>query len=620
MPFNMSPQDLQESVELGWKRNHRTRRARLTFLKQYVGQYYDAEVGRTGQEPLNLIYNAIRVLVPNLVFNYPEYEVETDYLQYREYGKLHAIALKNGGKKLRLKKVYRQCVVDAIFLMGIMKTGICTSDSVVHFDEDDSIDPGMVYTERVDFSNFVWDPNARDIDDGLYQGDRSIVSRTSLLESGLYNNELIERLPAAYSLTGRDKKERVEALSAGGIDLAEAAKLEDMVEIVELWIPRAKAIVTVPADATYRPGDYLRVVDYYGPDSGPYSRLVLTPPVPNNPLPISAVGIWSDLHRMTNKLAKKQMEQADRQKTVVVYNPASADDVVELQGASDGESIAVSDPDGINTIEFGGKSQANDGMLGSLQLWFNQMAGNPDTMAGVSMDADSATAAQALINNASVNLTDMQDAVYAFIGEEATKRFWYGHTDPLMETPVVHRRRADQRVQVGPDGTPAITGGEYEDVQVMLTPEMRRGDFLDYAFTVKPLSLGRQDPAEKYQKALEFAVKILPAAAQAAQVAMMMGAAFSFQRFVTKMAEFAGIDWLDEVFEDPALQQAMAMRAMLGPQMEGSKGQVGGGLNGIMQNGGSPSAAKVAGQGEQQRASAQQGANQSQASLNIREI
>jgi len=323
---------------------------------------------------------------------------------------------------------------------------------------------------------------------------------------------------------------------------------------------------------------------------------------------------------MANKMATKVMNQADRQKDILAYKPSAADDAAELLDSPDGEAVAVDDPTSFQTISFGGQKNSNETMLSSLQIWFNQMAGNPDTMAGVSMDASSATAAQALINNASVNLTDMQDTVYAFAAEEASKRFWYGHVDPLMETPVIHRRRSPQSIQPGPDGVPSVSGGDYEDVQVMLTPEVRRGDFLDYAFTVKPLSMSRQDPNDKYRRALEFAVKIIPAAAQAAMVAMQMGVAFSFPRFVIKMAEFAGIEWIDEVFQDPGLQQQMMVRAAMGPQMEGSKGQLGGGLGGVMQNGGAPNTAKVAGQGEQQRAGAQQGANQSQAELDIREV
>lgn len=607
MPTEISPAKFQEAVGRGFKRNGRATRARLHFIKQYVGQYYDKESGTIGREPLNLIFNAIRVLVPNLVFAYPEYQVNTDYVAYRGYADLMGLALKQEARRLKLRNTYRDCVVDAIFLMGIMKTGLCSSGSALYFEDDDQIDPGMIYSDRVDFSNYVWDPSARSIDEGLFQGDRIIVARQSLLESGLYNNELIEKLPPAYSHDSADSRDRIEALSAGGISLEEVNRLEDMVEIVELWVPRANAVVTVPGNCDYRPDDYLRVTDYVGPDSGPYTRLVLTPPVPNNPVPISAVGIWSDLHHKANQMAVKTMDQALRQKDVLVYKPAGADDAEMIRDASDGEGIAVDDPDAMRTVSFGGQQNSNQDHLNSLQAWFNMMSGNTEGLAGMSMNSKSATEAQYLATNAQTTLTDMQDMVYNFAGEEASKRLWYRHTDPLMETPLAVAARDPMGTRIG-------------DVQVVLTPEMRRGDAIDFALEVVPESMSRKNAAEQYQKALEFAVKVLPAASQAVMMSYQMGQPMSFQKFIIRMAKFAGIDWLDEVFEDPALQMMKQMQMQMGPALMDAKAQVGGGTAGIMQNGGSPMAGRVDSQDTQNRQLAQQGAAQSQAGLANREV
>lgn len=620
----ISPQAFQEAVANGFKRNERAQRLRLHLLRKYVGQYYDREQGESGREPLNLIYNAIRVLVPNLVFNYPEYKITTEILAYREYAELRSMGLLQEAKKLKLRETYRACVVDAIFMMGIIKTGICSSDSAIHFEEDDVIDPGMVYSDRVSFGNFVWDPSARDIDEGLFQGDRIIVPRGSLLESGLYNNDLIEKLPPAYSGTKDSPNYRAEALSAGGIDLEEVGRTEDLVEIVELWVPRANALITVPAASEYKPDDYLRITDYEGPDTGPYTRLVLTPPVPDNPMPISAVGIWADLHTKANEMASKVIDQAIRQKDIVAYKPSAADDAAELQDAGDGEAVAVDDPEAIRTLSFGGQKNSNEAHLQTLQGWFNMMSGNTEGLAGMSMNAKSATEAQYLSTNAQVTLGDMQDLVYHFVAAEARNRLWYAHTDPLMEQPLVIRRQTPPAMEMAPNGMPVMMGGDYEDVQVVLTPEMRRGDFVDFAMEVEPQSMGRETEEDRYNKALEFAVRVVPAAAQAAMVSMQMGTPFSFPRFVARMAKMAGIKWIDEVFSDPALMQQMMVRQMMGPQFEDSKGQLGspgGGLGGIMQNGGSTMAgAGMPGGQQQMRSDAQQGSAQSQADLNVREV
>lgn len=616
MPTEISPKHLQNAVRDGYKRLENFRSARLMFLRQYVGQYYDAESGSIGSEPLNLIFNAIRVLVPNLVFNFPKHNVSTDFMAHRDYGEMLGMALSQQDKKLKMKDVYRRWIVDAIFTIGILKTGIADSGTAISFEEDDQIDPGTVYTGNVDFDNLVIDPAARTIEEGMFIGDRVRVSRTALLDSGLYNNDLIQRLPSA----GADGKykDRAEGLSAKNIDLGDLENGEDEVEICELWVPRAKAIVTVPGDYDFTADDFLRVHDAYCDDSGPYTFLRLSPPVPNNPLPVPMVGIWHDLHIMANRMVKKTMEQADRQKDIIGYRRGAADDAQEALDASDGEAIAMDDPDGVKTYSFGGQQRSNEAHIQQLQQWFNMMAGNPEGMAGLSMNAKSATEASMLQGNSQTSLEDMKDAVYSGVAEEGRKRAWYLHTDPLIEVPLTRRVRTSPQYAPGPAGPMMVAPGSEKEIQVMLTPEARCGDFFNFTFEVEPESMGRIDSQKRLAQALDFAVKILPAAAQAANTAMMMGVAFSFPRYAIRMAKEAGIKWMDEVFYDPEFQERMMHIMARGPQMDDSKGSAGGGLGGVMQNGQSPMAGATMTPDQQARSQAQEGAAEDQAGLPVR--
>lgn len=586
MPTELDPSKVTTAVEQGFERMSNARQARIMFLRQFVGQYYDAARGNIGTEPLNLIFNAIRVLVPTLVYNFPVHNVGTPYMAHRDYGDMLGAALTQQDKKIAIRDTYRRWIVDAIFMMGITKTGLCDSGTAIPF-QDGMIDPGTVYTDVVDFDNFVFDPNARRIEDALFIGDRMRVSRQALLESGLYKNELIERLPRANE--GYLGEERADQLSARNINFQETGELEDEVEICELWVPRAKALVTVPAcGGGYKADDYLRVADYYGPDDGPYTFLRFTPPVPNNPLPISMVGIWYDLHVMANKMAKKIMEQADRQKDIVGYRRSATDDAQEALDATDGEAIAMDDPDGIKVHSFGGQQRSNEAHVQQLQVWFNMMAGNPEGMAGLSMNSKSATEANMLQGNAQIGQDDMKDLVYAACAQEARKRAWYLHTDPLIEVPLTRRVRTPAQYGENPanPAQPLIISPSVErEIQVFLTPEARCGEFLDFTFTIEPDSMGRIDSQKRLMRALDFATKIIPSAASAAQTCTMMGVPFSFQRFVVHMAKEHGITWMDEVFQDPEFQQKLMMMMARGPQEGQSKGSVQGGQAAIMQNG-----------------------------------
>lgn len=600
------------------------RAARMHFIKEYVGQYYDQAEGMVGTKALNLIFNAIRVLVPTMVMNFPKHTIETPYLAVRQYANLLGLALDQHDQKIDICDTYRRVIVDAIFTLGIMKTGLAQSDSVVAFDDDQGqaqVDNGTVYTEAVDFDNFVVDPGCKQylFKDANFMGDRITLPRQMLLDSGLYNNELVEKLPRAGD---KVTEGRASDISMKGIEEDENYSLQDEVEVYEIWVPSANAIVTVPAAKDVTFDEYLRVADYYGVKEGPYTFLALTPPVPNNPLPIPMVGIWYDLHILANRMAKKIVEQAERQKDIVTYKRTAADDAEGLKDAGDGESVAVDDIDGVKTVSFGGQQNSNENHLAALENWFNMMAGNPAQVGGQNIEAKSATAANILQQNSGIGLEDMKDMVYRAGASEARKRAWYFHTDPLMQVPLVQRQMQPGGIQIGPGGVPWMQPPTMQDVQVILTPEQKSGSYIDFVFTIQPESMGRVDSKVRLQQELAFCQQVLPAVMAAAQVGMALGMPLNVQAILIRIAKDMGITWLDEVLYDPAFQQQMAQQLAMGTQggAAAGKGQIAGQsqpnpglMNGMMQNG-QPGQVQGAppSQGQMQNSEAQQGAQDSQ--------
>lgn len=570
MPINtVTPKQVHEAVHRGRKRLRNFRNARLMFLRNYVGQYYDRESGDIGTEALNLIFNAIRSLVPHIVMSFPTHKVHTPYLMQREYGELLGLALEQHDRKIDIKSVYRRWIVDAIFAVGVVKTGLATSDSIYAFDEYDTVDSGEVYSMPVDFDNLIVDPNSKEhhFIDAAFIGDMMTVPRKLLLDSGLYRNDLIEQLPRV----GDRENDKAYQLSMRSINSEENFELEDEVSIIELWVPSADAVIWLPGDEHVSFDDYLRISDHYGVKEGPYTFLSLTPPVPGNPLPVPMVGIWNDLHILANKMAKKIVDQALRQKDIVVYRRAAADDAEELRDAQDGETVATDDPDGVQIKSFGGQQHSNEVHLAQLQAWFNMMAGNPDMLSGAKQAADTATQETILNRNASVSLDDMKDMVYAAAAAESRKRAWYFDADPLMEIPLIRRRPSPAQFIQTPAGPVMTQPPQLIEEQIILSPELRRGDFLDFMFTIEPESMGRRDSKTRFAQAMDFCVKVMPAVASAAQTFMMLGLPFSAKAMMIRMAKDSGIDWLDEIFYDPEFQLLMAQRMMMGPQQE--KGQ-----------------------------------------------
>ena len=605
----VSPKKVQEAKNRGFKRLANFRRARVAFIQEYVGPYYDKSQGECGTSALNLIFNAIRVLLPNLVANFPKHSVMTPYLQARQYSKLLALALDQNDLKINIKNTYRAAIVDALFTLGILKTGLAASGSVYAINDEDNIAQGEVFTEKVDFDNFVVDPESQEhmFRDARFMGDRITVPRQMLLDSGLYKNDLIERLPR---LGNADSQRNANSLSMHNIQIEDNYDLEDEVSICELWVPSANAVITVPGDDELAFDDYLRIDDWYGVKEGPYSLLSFSPPVPGNPMPVPVVGVWYDLHVLANRMAKKVVEQAERQKDILTYKRGSADDAEELKNAGDGEAIAVDDPDGVTTHSFGGQKNSNEVHLGSLMNWFNQMASNPEQLGGQQVTAPSATGASILQQNAAVGLEDCKDMVYQLGADEARKRAWYFHTDPLIKIPLTQRTLVNQPMPQAP----WLTIPTMQDVQVILTPEARSGDFLDYVFTIQPESMGRRDSKTRLAQAQAFAQQVMPAVITAATAAAQIGIPFNALAFLLRMGEDMGIEWLDEVLFDPTFQMQMAQQMQMGPQAAASKGQPApapnAGLGGILQNG-QPGQVRGPIPGEQQQFNqqAQQGAN-----------
>ena len=592
MPENISPNKVQLTVKRGFERMRKYRHARAMFIREFVGQYYENTVGMTGDEPINLIFHTIRTMVPNLVMRTGVNVVTTRYTPQRDYGELLGLALDSLNEEIKLKKVFRGWVVAAIFGLGVVKSGLSASGESLQFG-DINIDPGQVYAALVDLDNFVIDPICTSLDKSTFFGDRIRVPRQILLDTDGYNHDLVAKLPQSKM----NVKNRIEDISKRGTAVMEMYSLQDLVDVVELWIPEADTIVTIPDPYQIIFDEYVGMRDYYGPKEGPYTFLSFTPEVPNNPLPVSSVSLWYDIHRMANRIFKKIMDQSDRQKDILLYSPAEADAAQDVVEARDGDTVAATNPKEIQVVSFGGQARNNEVMLQEAQVWYNYISGNPDQMAGnmtkgTGAPKESATRSQIIQSNSQIGLEDARGILYDQAAEVNRKLAWYLHTDPLIKMPLTKRR----------------TGGE--QIQLWLTPEQRQGDFFRFTFKLKARSMSRLDPAIRSKRMIEFATNLLPAVMNAAMVAMQMGQRFNIQRAVTDLAEEQGIledvqDW----FDDPDFEQKMMIMAKMGPQDAG-KAAMGPGTT--EQNGGLPTAQPVISPGQEANQNAQMGSAESQ--------
>lgn len=559
MQEELIPSKVQLIAKRGFDRMLTYRRATAMFVKEYVGKYYRDMKGMGGEEPINLIFRAVSSLVPNLVMESPVNEVITDFISHKQYAELLSLALNSVDRQIKLKDILRGWITSALFGWGIIKVGLAAQGHMIKFG-DINVDPGQVYAELIDLDDFCLDPVCTDINKASFLGHRTMVPRQLLLDDDSYDHDLVMQLPRVTNTANHQKVSDISQKNMGGNEIH---TLQDNVYVVELFVPKAEALVTIPDPNQIRFDKYIGMKDYYGPAEGPYVFLSFTPPVLGNPLPVAPVSVWFDLHRMANRSFTKTMDQADRQKDILLYPPAQADEAEAIKDAEDGDAIASTNPKEINIASFGGQNRNNEQMLQQLQVWFNYMSGNPDQLAGnmtpgTKGSKETATRTSILQSNANISVEDARSILYDRTAEVNRRLAFYLHTDPLIEIPLTKRS----------------TGGQMQ--QLFLTPEQRQGDFLEFIFKIVQRSMSRLDPQIRAKRIETFCVNVLPAAANTALMLMQIGQPFNIQRYLTRIGHEMGIgEWVQDLFDDPEFIQKLEIMMAMGPQNAGKAGEGG---------------------------------------------
>ena len=587
--MNMKPEFIQDLVIRGQERIKDYRRARIQFIKEFVGQHFKNINGISIDEPLNLLFSTVRAYVPNLVSRYPINNVTTEIIQFKDYAYLLGRSVDCIQRQLKIKSLLRAWIVDAIFGLGIVESGLCGSNTIL-VDDNITIDPGQIFSQIVDLDDFMLDPDCNSTDEARLLGHFVRVVRRELLGKEGFDDELIMQLPAYNPKTVSNKAEDLTKKNNTG---TAANRLDDFVEVAKLWIPDTNQIIYMGNPDVKKSGSFLAIKDFYGPKKGPYTFLSLSPQIPQNPIPVSPISVWFDMHKMVNEVASKVIKRIKKQKDAIFYRPSYSDLATELESSEDMEYFACDDPGAVNAKPIGGIGAEYVPMLNQLQTWYNYIAGNPDQLSGVRQGADTATGQSILQNNATIGISDMRQIIDDGAADISFHHAWYLHFDPLINMPFIKRQSGQ------------------EDVQLLLTPEQRRGDILQFVFNIKPRSMGSGlDPQMRSQRIIQFATNVVPAGATTAQICSQLGIPFNLQKHLCGVAEELDIlDWYTDAFDDPKFQERLKIMA----QFDAGKAQV---ITpqGIAQNSGFPMARGMPGapnsgaSGE----NAQAGANESQ--------
>lgn len=437
----------------------------------YLGSHYSDD-GVKKERPVNLMKMAADTWTMHLVARAPAAMIETDYDDLES----HADDLEHGlniliGKKMHLEFELQRVVKDALFGMGILKVGLNRSHGVQLGGE--WCDVGQVFAKAVDLDDFVWDMSVADKSQVQYVGHRYRMTMDDMRKSGMFDPEKLDELayhPPSATNTGGDTKLK----NVAGTVTAQDDLFEKHYELWDIYLPKTRQMITVPDrqdDLQLRPDDQL---DWQGPEGGPYHVLGLGD-VAGNLMPLCPLASLQSLDEFANKLYRKLMRQAERQRTHIVYRKGDEDDANTVQDGDDGDGLALTHPEGVKEVRFGGPDQANLAMFLQNYKMFNLFGGNVESLRGLQAQADTLGQEELLSAAAQKTVADMQKSTMAFAKGIVRDIAWYLFHDPFIQLPYTKREQ----------------GVSERFVYSASTVE---GDYFDYGFDIAPHSMQAKSP------------------------------------------------------------------------------------------------------------------------------
>jgi len=479
-------QRLFKSIEYSTRNLRPFREKREKLIRQYVGSNYGIGGGSEREIIVNLMYQTAEAYMMTLAAQRPRVMVTSKYPELTWFGNYFEVALNNLVKEIRLEDTLRRSVLDAFFTIGVVKVYAADAGLVQLEGEDEWVDPGKPYAENISLDDFVYDTRAT-----AWQKIKFCLNKYRMPYSKFKDDPSFDkkakdsirpdtRSPYWHTQEG-ERPVRSMMTPEGHEDEYEA-----MVDLMDVWLPRENQVVTWPVVSPDVP---LRVIDWNGPEGGPFHILSLAADVPDHIMPISPAMNLAPLNDLINGLMRKQRRQAQRQKDIPFYQSGHHDDAKRIERASDGEWTRVDNPESVNVMKMGGVDQANQAFSISMQDMFDRMAGNLQLMAGLGPQSGTLGQDQLIKASNSKREANMQYRIVRFTTDICRDLGWLLWNDSMMKT----------------EGSYKVGG---RDIPVAWTPELREGDWLDYNFEIEPYSMQYKSPSERLQGITNFISQI----------------------------------------------------------------------------------------------------------------
>lgn len=435
-------------------------------------------------------------------------------------------------RELELDREMQRIIIDALFYVGISKSGLCSSDDAYDMG-DTRIDPGKPFISRVSPDDHFFDTTAQVISGRQFVGEYVEMDREWVLTSGYFGET--EEVKAWIDSSSHASAKETGVRGISGAKRNTDTRLYPTVIMREVYLPRERKIVYMP----YGTAKIVRVQDWNGSESGPYEILSFMQ-MPDNIMPIPMVQAWYNLARYINNLMVKIAKDAEAQKKGYVVYADSPEDGKMIEAMRNGDIITITKTlasGGAKAIgeeiNVGGVNQNVFALLQWMLVQFDEVAGNLSLLGGLSAQSSTLGQDQMLNSRASVMEYDMRSQVVNFMKRTLEKYGSFLWSDPIKEL--------RGSVKIGAT-----------EVDVGIQAEHRADiDFTDFGMEIIPYSMEFQSPKTQRAEFLEDVQIIAPFVTQ-------NGYQLNIEKLIAGIEERGNIDNLAQIVtrieQDPAMQ------------------------------------------------------------------
>ena len=489
------------------------KRKRLNAIQEFTGYHYAVD-GAQHRVPVPMLALAVQIYVRQLAARAPRALCTTKCREYKPIAANMELAINQIPDEIGLSSTLRRMVMEALFSIGVVKVGLY---EVGHALEHKY---GCPFVDVVPLDNYFLDMSAKEIDSICYEGNQYWLDYDDVMESDwLEKSDRDELKPDEYTIVGVAGEPRAEGISSDG----SADQYHDRLWLRDIWLPKEKMLLTMGAQTQ----QLLKVVEWDGPDCGPYYKLGYCE-VPGNLLPLPPVSLWKDLHELGNRLFRKLGKEAESFKSVLGFQGGDEESVNNFKNASDGDGIRYTGSPPV-PLQTSGVDQRTLAFYLQCRDLFSYFAGNLDNLGGLEPQAKTLGQDKLLTAAASAQMQDMADRTASVIRDIFYALAYYEWNDP------VKKRKLEKPIP-----------GTESNILVDWNRKSKKGKFEDYEIDIDVYSLQDNSPGVRLQKlGMIMQQYIMPLAGQIQQA----GGTIDVQTIMKLVAKYSDFPELEDIVQ-----------------------------------------------------------------------